>query len=35
LLSTVTRLLRDFIPKLSHDADGLIFQVGFLSICLL
>jgi mRNA-capping enzyme len=26
LLSTVTRLLRDFIPKLSHDADGLIFQ---------
>ncbi|CAH9100995.1 unnamed protein product [Cuscuta epithymum] len=26
LLSTVTRLLKDFIPKLSHAADGLIFQ---------
>ncbi|KAL3717058.1 hypothetical protein ACJRO7_008610 [Eucalyptus globulus] len=26
LLSTVTRLLKEFIPKLSHDADGLIFQ---------
>ncbi|CAL1378872.1 unnamed protein product [Linum trigynum] len=26
LLSTVTKLLRDFIPKLSHEADGLIFQ---------
>ncbi|CAJ2670676.1 unnamed protein product [Trifolium pratense] len=26
LLSTVTRLLNEFIPKLSHDADGLIFQ---------
>ena len=27
LLSTVTKLLKEFIPKLSHDADGLIFQV--------
>lgn len=26
LLSTVTRQLKEFIPKLSHDADGLIFQ---------
>ncbi|KAK2430126.1 mRNA-capping enzyme [Trifolium repens] len=26
LLSTVTKLLNKFIPKLSHDADGLIFQ---------
>ncbi|KAF8394951.1 hypothetical protein HHK36_018890 [Tetracentron sinense] len=26
LLSTVTRLLKEFIPRLSHDADGLIFQ---------
>ncbi|KAG8374389.1 hypothetical protein BUALT_Bualt11G0126800 [Buddleja alternifolia] len=26
LLSTVTKLLKGFIPKLSHDADGLIFQ---------
>ncbi|XP_006662831.1 mRNA-capping enzyme-like [Oryza brachyantha] len=26
LLSTVTRLLKEFIPSLSHDADGLIFQ---------
>ncbi|KAJ4704509.1 mRNA-capping enzyme-like [Melia azedarach] len=26
LLSTVNRLLMDFIPRLSHDADGLIFQ---------
>ncbi|KAH1241981.1 mRNA-capping enzyme [Glycine max] len=26
LLSTVTKLLSEFIPKLSHDADGLIFQ---------
>ncbi|RDY14204.1 mRNA-capping enzyme, partial [Mucuna pruriens] len=26
LLSTVTKLLNEFIPKLSHDADGLIFQ---------
>ncbi|CAL5192252.1 unnamed protein product [Lathyrus oleraceus] len=26
LLSTVTKLLIEFIPKLSHDADGLIFQ---------
>ncbi|XP_051114210.1 uncharacterized protein LOC127239890 isoform X2 [Andrographis paniculata] len=26
LLSTVTKLLQDFIPKLSHAADGLIFQ---------
>ncbi|XP_024443459.1 uncharacterized protein LOC18106297 isoform X3 [Populus trichocarpa] len=26
LLSTVTKLLKEFIPKLSHDADGLIFQ---------
>lgn len=26
LLSTVSKLLREFIPKLSHDADGLIFQ---------
>ncbi|XP_021897339.1 mRNA-capping enzyme isoform X2 [Carica papaya] len=25
-LSTVIKLLREFIPKLSHDADGLIFQ---------
>lgn len=28
LLSAVTKLLNEFIPKLSHDADGLIFQVG-------
>ncbi|XP_073149927.1 uncharacterized protein [Henckelia pumila] len=26
LLSTVTKLLKGFIPKLSHAADGLIFQ---------
>ncbi|KAJ8531175.1 hypothetical protein K7X08_026609 [Anisodus acutangulus] len=26
LLSTVTKLLKGFIPKLSHEADGLIFQ---------
>ncbi|KAG2561410.1 mRNA-capping enzyme-like isoform X1 [Panicum virgatum] len=26
LLSTVIRLLKEFIPKLCHDADGLIFQ---------
>lgn len=26
LLSTVTKLLQEFIPKLSHEADGLIFQ---------
>ncbi|XP_044461275.1 mRNA-capping enzyme isoform X2 [Mangifera indica] len=26
LLSTVTKLLTEFIPRLSHDADGLIFQ---------
>uniref|UniRef100_A0A0E0F3Q8 mRNA guanylyltransferase n=1 Tax=Oryza meridionalis TaxID=40149 RepID=A0A0E0F3Q8_9ORYZ len=26
LLSTVTKLLKEFIPSLSHDADGLIFQ---------
>ncbi|XP_065852096.1 uncharacterized protein [Euphorbia lathyris] len=25
-LTTVTRLLKEFIPKLSHEADGLIFQ---------
>lgn len=27
MLSTVTKLLKEFIPKLSHEADGLIFQV--------
>lgn len=26
LLSTITKLLQGFIPKLSHEADGLIFQ---------
>ncbi|XWS55565.1 hypothetical protein CRYUN_Cryun09bG0011100 [Craigia yunnanensis] len=26
LLSTVNEVLKEFIPKLSHDADGLIFQ---------
>ncbi|XP_019162351.1 PREDICTED: mRNA-capping enzyme-like isoform X4 [Ipomoea nil] len=26
LLSAVTKVLKEFIPKLSHDADGLIFQ---------
>ncbi|XP_035544420.1 mRNA-capping enzyme-like isoform X1 [Juglans regia] len=26
LLSTVTKLLKEFIPRLSHTADGLIFQ---------
>ncbi|KAG8044111.1 hypothetical protein GUJ93_ZPchr0047g2820 [Zizania palustris] len=26
LLSTVMKLLKEFIPTLSHDADGLIFQ---------
>ncbi|KAF7845405.1 mRNA-capping enzyme-like [Senna tora] len=26
LLSTVTKLLKEFIRRLSHDADGLIFQ---------
>ncbi|CAO2839473.1 unnamed protein product [Amaranthus hypochondriacus] len=26
LLSTVGKLLKDFIPRLSHEADGLIFQ---------
>jgi mRNA-capping enzyme len=25
-LSTVTKLLKEFIPRLSHDADGLVFQ---------
>lgn len=28
LLSTVTKLLKEFIKRLSHEADGLIFQVG-------
>jgi hypothetical protein len=28
LLSTVTKLLKEFIPRLSHDADGLIFQLA-------
>ena len=33
LLSAVTKLLREFIPKLSHEADGLIFQVlGILNL---
>lgn len=32
LLSTVTKLLKEFIPSLSHGADGLIFQVGLPSI---
>ncbi|KAK9281057.1 hypothetical protein L1049_003950 [Liquidambar formosana] len=27
LLSTVAKLLKKFIPELSHEADGLIFQV--------
>ena len=27
------KLLKEFIPKLCHDADGLIFQVRFV-ICL-
>ncbi|KAM7463992.1 hypothetical protein LguiA_032113 [Lonicera macranthoides] len=26
LLSTVTKLLKEFIPRLSHAADGLVFQ---------
>nr|GMD51183.1 mRNA-capping enzyme-like isoform X1 [Ipomoea batatas] len=26
LLSAVTKVLKEFIPKLSHEADGLIFQ---------
>ncbi|KAK4798901.1 hypothetical protein SAY86_024266 [Trapa natans] len=26
LLSAVTKVLKEFIPRLSHDADGLIFQ---------
>nr|GEW53415.1 mRNA-capping enzyme-like [Tanacetum cinerariifolium] len=26
LLSTVNKLLKEFIPRLSHDADGLVFQ---------
>lgn len=26
LLSTVNKLLKEFIPKLSHEADGLVFQ---------
>lgn len=34
MLSTVTKLLRGFIPKLSHAADGLIFQVLALTIIL-
>jgi len=29
LLSTVKRVLKEFIPSLCHDADGLIFQVRF------
>lgn len=29
LLSTVNKLLTEFIPRLSHDADGLIFQVVY------
>uniref|UniRef100_A0A803KTR5 mRNA guanylyltransferase n=1 Tax=Chenopodium quinoa TaxID=63459 RepID=A0A803KTR5_CHEQI len=28
LLSTVGKLLNEFIPNLSHEADGLIFQIG-------
>jgi mRNA-capping enzyme len=27
LLSTVEKLLKNTIPSLSHEADGLIFQV--------
>jgi mRNA-capping enzyme len=27
LLSTVSKVLKEFIPKLSHESDGLIFQV--------
>jgi hypothetical protein len=27
------KLLKEFIPKLCHDADGLIFQVRFV-LCL-
>ena len=27
LLSTVNKVLKEFIPNLSHEADGLIFQV--------
>ena len=26
MLSTINKLLSEFIPRLSHDADGLIFQ---------
>ncbi|KAG6745234.1 hypothetical protein POTOM_051880 [Populus tomentosa] len=36
LLSTVTKLLKECIPKLSHDADGLIFQgtrMAFRTFC--
>lgn len=29
LLSTVKKLLKEFIPALSHESDGLIFQVGW------
>ncbi|PKI54884.1 hypothetical protein CRG98_024715 [Punica granatum] len=32
LLPTVDKLLKDFIPKLSHEADGLIFQVLYLMV---
>ena len=26
LISTVPKILKEFIPRLSHEADGLIFQ---------
>ncbi|KAL3517846.1 hypothetical protein ACH5RR_020435 [Cinchona calisaya] len=29
LIHTVTNVLKEFIPKLPHDADGLIFQAWF------
>ncbi|KAK1377559.1 hypothetical protein POM88_024303 [Heracleum sosnowskyi] len=32
LLSTVTKLLKGFILKLSHNADGLVFQVETLPL---
>lgn len=34
LLSTVEKLLKGTIPSLSHEADGLIFQVNHIQIFL-
>jgi mRNA-capping enzyme len=31
-LSAVNKILKEFIPKLCHESDGLILQVGFLCL---